>query len=52
MVVDMPHGSVLRIEPVKARRDDATFECIADNGIGEAATASAQLEVYRDCQGE
>ena len=43
----MPHGSVLRIEPVKAGRDDSSFECIADNAIGEAATATATLEVYQ-----
>ena len=49
--MDMPHGSVLRIEPVKSRRDDSSFECIADNGIGEAAMASANLEVYRDGEG-
>ena len=46
MVVDMPHGSVLRIEPVKSKRDDAMFECVADNGIGEPAVASARLETY------
>ena len=52
MQVDMPHGSVLRIEPVKARRDDNVFECVADNGIGEPATASARLDVYAEGQGK
>lgn len=47
----MPHGSVLRIEPVKARRDDSPFECVATNGIGEPATAQASLEVYPEGQG-
>ena len=47
----MPHGSVLRIEPVRARRDDALFECVADNGIGEPATASATLEIYPEGEG-
>lgn len=45
-IFDMPHGSVLRIEPVKARRDQATFTCIADNGIEEPAKANASLTVY------
>ena len=48
----MPHGSVLRIEPVKANRDDTTFECEADNGIGEPAVASATLTVYPEGAGE
>jgi len=46
MTVEMPHGSVLRIEPVKPRRDDSEFECVADNGVGEPATASSRLDVY------
>ena len=45
LVSEMPHGSVLRIEPVKARRDDATFDCVAE-GIGEPAVMSAKLDVY------
>ena len=51
MGIEMPHGSVLRIEPVRARRDDALFECVADNGIGEPATASATLEIYPEGEG-
>ena len=50
--VEMPHGSVLRIEPVKYHRDDSAFECVAENGIGEPVTASAQLSVYQDGQCE
>ena len=46
IITDMPHGSVLRIEPVRAGRDDATFTCVAVNGIGEPAKASASLQVY------
>ncbi len=46
LVVEMPHGSVLRIEPVKARKDDSEFECVADNGIGEPAIARSTLQVY------
>ncbi|XP_064607458.1 tyrosine-protein phosphatase Lar-like isoform X3 [Liolophura sinensis] len=43
---EMQHGSVLRIEAARAKRDDATFECVADNGLGEPARASAKLVVY------
>ena len=46
LIVDMPHGSVLRIEPVRANKDNSDFQCVADNGIGEPATANANLEVY------
>ena len=45
-VEEMPYGSVLRVDPVRAVRDDSEFECVADNGIGEPATASARLIVY------
>jgi len=51
--LNMPHGSVLRIEPVKASRDDDdSVECVADNGIGEAASAAARLDIYPEGQGE
>jgi len=41
-------GSVLRVDPVKAQRgdDDSDIECIADNGVGEPAVASARLQIY------
>lgn len=48
----MPHGSVLRIDPAKAKRDDSSVECVADNGMGEPAVASASLEVYAEGLGE
>jgi len=52
LTINLPQGSVLRIEPVVAAiDDDDTVECVADNGIGEAATATAQLHVYADGQG-
>ena len=44
-VLSMPHGSVLRIEPVKERKDAHTFTCVATNEHGEAR-ANANLEVY------
>ena len=42
----MPHGSVLRIEPVKSRRDNGKFTCQADNGYGTKVSTSAYLHVY------
>ena len=44
-VLSMPHGSVLRIEPVKERKDAKTFTCVATNEHGEAR-ANAILTVY------
>lgn len=38
--------SLLRIEPVRAGRDDAPYECIAENGVGDAVSAEATLTVY------
>jgi len=43
-------GVVLRIDPVRARRDEDTYECRADNGVGTPAVASARLDVYPDEQ--
>ncbi|XP_031768758.1 tyrosine-protein phosphatase Lar isoform X4 [Galleria mellonella] len=40
------NGAVLRIEPVRATRDDATYECVAENGVGDAVTAVATLTVF------
>ena len=51
-IINMPQGSVLRIDSAKSRRDNVTFECVADNGIGESANASAKLEVYSEGNGE
>lgn len=46
-VIDLPHGSVLRIDPVKLRRDEASYTCVADNGMGEPAiSASVDLIIY------
>lgn len=52
IVESMPHGSVLRIEPVIARKDNTNFVCIADNGIDEPARANASLHVYPQEQGK
>ncbi|UYV73147.1 PTPRD [Cordylochernes scorpioides] len=51
-VKETPSGnSVLRIEPVRAGRDDAEYECVAENGVGEPARAHASLTVVpgRSC---
>lgn len=46
-VKDFPDGgSILRIEPVKAGRDDANYECVAENGVGDAVSADATLVVF------
>jgi len=51
VIVDAGDGAaVLRIEPVRARRDNDTYECRADNGVGTAAVARARLDVYADQQ--
>ena len=50
MIMDMPHGSVLRIEPVRIRRDESDFECVAENGIGVPKIAKAQLVIYTEGQ--
>jgi len=41
--IDMPNGSVLWIEPVG--RNNATYECVAENGVGEPVRAQADLIV-------
>ena len=44
-IIKMPHGSVLRIEPVSKKKDDAVFTCLAKNENGEKR-ANATLHVY------
>ncbi|XP_071800264.1 receptor-type tyrosine-protein phosphatase F-like isoform X1 [Asterias amurensis] len=45
-ILEMPSGSVLRIEPLKDVRDDAEFHCIASN-IAGIARSTARLTVYK-----
>ncbi|CRK99959.1 CLUMA_CG013255, isoform B [Clunio marinus] len=45
-VIETNGLSLLRIEPVRAGRDDAPYECIAENGVGDAVSAEATLTVY------
>ncbi|KAG1702048.1 Tyrosine-protein phosphatase Lar [Nymphon striatum] len=46
MVIKMPQGSVLRIEPVREGRDEAEYECHADNDVGRPVTSTAMLSIY------
>ena len=45
-------GAILRIEPVTVDRDDARFECVVDDYIRPAASASGILRVYPDALSE
>ncbi|KAG0420671.1 hypothetical protein HPB47_003360, partial [Ixodes persulcatus] len=49
-VVEMPGGSVLRIDPTRTGRDNATYECLAANGVGEPARALFVLTVLEENQ--
>lgn len=42
-------GALLRIDPVRDRKDETTWECVAENGVGDAVTAEAQLSVH-ECE--
>ena len=45
-VIEINGVSLLRIEPVRAGRDDAPYECVAENGVGDAVSVEATLTVY------
>lgn len=45
-VIETNGVSLLRIEPVRAGRDDAPYECVAENGVGDAVSVEATLTVY------
>ncbi|XP_017884551.1 tyrosine-protein phosphatase Lar isoform X7 [Ceratina calcarata] len=46
LVQNYDNGVLLRIEPVKSPRDNNQYECRAENGVGDAVSAMAQLNVY------
>ena len=48
IVVDVPGGSILSIEPVKYQRDEANYECVAENPAGDIISATAKLSVLTD----
>lgn len=47
-IIEVRDGSILRIEPVKYQRDNATYECVAENSAGDSISARATLEVFSD----
>lgn len=47
-VTELIDGSILRINPVKAHRDNGTYECFAENGVGEPARSQARLTILRE----
>ncbi|KAI4499545.1 hypothetical protein M0802_005441, partial [Mischocyttarus mexicanus] len=46
LVHNYDHGALLRIEPVRSGRDNYVYECVAENGVGDAVTAEASLTIY------
>lgn len=46
MTQTYPGGSLLRINPVRPFRDETNWDCVAENGVGDPVTATAQLVVY------
>ncbi len=38
--------SSLRIDSVRSARDNAAYECVAENGVGDAVSSEAVLTVY------
>lgn len=45
-VTEIGGVSILRIDPVRGGRDDAPYECVAENGASDAVSAEAPLMVY------
>ncbi|XP_032454535.1 tyrosine-protein phosphatase Lar isoform X4 [Nasonia vitripennis] len=46
MVYPYENGTLLRIEPVRSNRDAIAYECLAENGVGDAVSATASLTIY------
>lgn len=46
LVHNYENGALLRIEPVRPTRDNTAYECLAENGVGDAVSSEAQLKVY------
>ncbi|XP_028966965.1 tyrosine-protein phosphatase Lar [Galendromus occidentalis] len=45
---NIPGGSVLRIDPVRAGKDNTAYECLAENGVGEPVRMSFSLRVFEE----
>ena len=46
LISDFEGGSLLRIEPVRKKRDEGEVECVAENAHGDPVSAKAQLRIY------
>ena len=46
LISDFEGGSLLRIEPVRKKKEAGEYECVAENGNGDPVTATATLTVY------
>ena len=46
LISDFEGGSLLRIEPVRKKRDEGEVECVAENAHGDPVTAKASLTIY------
>jgi netrin-G3 ligand len=46
LVHDFEGGSLLRIEPVRKKRESGPYECVAENGVGDEVSVQANLEIY------
>ena len=46
LIGDFAGGSLLRIDPVRKKREGGTYECVAENGVGDEVSVDAQLSVY------
>lgn len=46
LVQNYENGALLRIEPVRSNRDTTYYECLAENGVGDAVSAETQLKVF------
>ena len=46
LISDFDGGSLLRIEPVRKKRDEGEVECVAENAHGDPVSAKAALTVF------
>jgi hypothetical protein len=46
LISDFEGGSLLRIEPVRKKKESGEYECVAENGNGDPVTATATLTVH------
>ena len=46
LISDFEGGSLLRIEPVRKKRDEGEVECVAENAHGDPVSAKASLTIF------